>query len=100
MPAKAKSSDPQVRPTRKTVPGKKDTTPPSKSIAQRFELSEWKIQRRLNYFRIQPADEAAMAEIHNIIDPMIDSIVDAFYSHIGTFLPLPGSSRTIPAPKN
>lgn len=57
-------------------------------MAARFGVTPEKIRLRLEYFRIGADDVAAMAEVHSIIDPMLESLVEAFYGHIGKFVPL------------
>lgn len=58
------------------------------SHGARFGVTPEKIRRRLEYYRIGPDDVAAMAEIHSLIDPMIGSIIEVFYAHIGKFVSL------------
>jgi diguanylate cyclase (GGDEF)-like protein len=77
-------TDPAKSSKRRSHGSKKEASSPL-PVTSRFGVNLKKIGRRLDYFLIGPDDVAAMKEIHAIIDPMSESIVEAFYAHIGSF---------------
>ena len=83
MPKTAKTATAPAAAPRPRKP--KTPKAPTLPVTTRFGVSQKKIGRRLDYFLIGPDDVEAMKEIHAIIDPMSESIVEAFYAHIGSF---------------
>lgn len=58
---------------------------PNWQDAETPEVDIRRLKHRLGYFQITADDDAAIRQIHKIIDPMIDEIVDVFYAQIGNF---------------
>ena len=70
---------------RSTGPEKVSRLIPSWYDSKTFDIDIRRLKHRQAYFDIQPDDYRAFSEIHQIIDPMIDEIVDVFYAQIGNF---------------